>query len=189
VSILSDLNPQAVLAKVAIVGAAVLGAYLWGHHNGYSSEKAVYDLYVAKQGEKAEAQVAANKAALAFQQTQFQLAQNALEKNHADQIATLTSARDAAVADGDHYAERLRYYLSHPSVRTVVVSGSAASTGQPAADSQGAGGLPDGVSDLNRYLTQRFYTADVNATTLNEAIDLIAQDRATCNGALPGVTK
>jgi hypothetical protein len=189
VSILSDLNPQAILAKIAIVGLAVGGAYLYGHHNGYSSEKAAYDLYVSQQAQKAEAQAASNKAALAFQQTQFELAQAKIQKEHTDALAQVETARVSAVADSAHYADRLRYYLAHPSVRTVVVSGSSASaTGTPA-DSEGASGQPDGVSDLNRYLTQRFYTADKVAATLNEAIDLIAQDRLTCNGKLPGVTQ
>lgn len=188
-SIISDINPQAILAKVAIVGAVAASAYLWGHHNGYSSEKAAYDLYVAQQAQQAESQVTANKSALLFQQTQFQLAQAKIEKDHTDEIANLASARDAAVADSGHYAERLRYYLAHSGGKPAGVSGSASSAVQSATDSQGAGGLSDGISDLNRYLIQRFYTADVIAATLNEAIDVIAQDRAVCTGALPGIIK
>lgn len=188
-SILTDLNPQAILAKVAIVGAVAASAYLWGHHSGYSSERAEYDLYVAQQGQKAEFQVAANKSALLFQQTQFQLAQAKIEKDHTDEVANLASARDVAVADSGHYAERLRYYLAHAGGKSAGVPGSAASAVQPATDSEGAGGLSDGISGLNRYLIQRFYTADVIAATLNEAIDVIAQDRAVCTGALPGINK
>lgn len=190
-SILSDLNPQAILAKVAIVGLALGGAYLWGHHSGFSSEKAAYDLYVSQQGQKADAQLADNKTALAFQQTQFQLEQDKLQKDHQNEIDSLSTARDAAIRDGDAWSGRLRSYLAaqHARVGAAVVPSAATGTGQPAAVSQGAGGLLDGVSSLNWYLTQRFHTADVNAATLNEAIDLIAKDRETCNGALPGVTK
>jgi hypothetical protein len=191
VSILSDLNPQAILAQAAIVGLLAGGAYLYGHHNGYASEKAAYDLYVSQQAQKGETQLADNKAALLFQQTQFDLQQTKLVKEHQDQIDSLTAARDAAVNNGAVWSERLRSYLAAAHTRAGAPGVPAASTGtgQPPADSQSQGGLLDGVSSLNWWLTQRFHTADVNATTLNEAIDLIAQDRATCNGALPGVTK
>jgi hypothetical protein len=191
VSILSDLNPQAILAKVAIVGLAVGGAYLWGHHNGFASEKAAHDLYVSQQSQKGEAQLADNKAALLFQQTQFDLQQTKLVKDHQDEIDSLTTARDAAIRNGSAWAGRLRSYLAatHTSAGTPGVPIAPTGTGQPSAGSQSQSGLLDGVSSLNWYLTQRFHTADVNAAALNEAIDLIAQDRATCNGALPGVTK
>lgn len=190
-SILSDLNPQAILAKVAIVGAAVAGAYFWGHHNGTASEKAVYDLYVSQQAAKGETQLADNKTALLFQQTQFDLQQTKLAKEHQDEIDSLATARDVAVRDGAVWSQRLRNYLAatHSSTGGVVVHGSSTGTDQSATGSESPGGLLDGVSSLNWYLTQRFHTADVNAATLNEAIDLIAKDRETCNGALPGVTK
>lgn len=188
-SILSDLNPEALALKVLASAAVAVIIFTWGHHVGYTGEKAAYDLYVSQQAEKAEAQVASNKSALVFQQTQFQLAQNKLQQDHQDETIALAAQRDAAIADGANYASRLRYYLAHPSVRPAIVPDSATGTGQSAATGQDSAGLSDGVSNLNWYLTQRFHTADVNAVTLNEAIDLLAKDREMCNGSLPGITK
>lgn len=185
-SILTDLNPQAILAKVAVVGAVAAGAFFWGHHVGYSGEKSAYDLYVANQKSAAESQVAANKSALAFQQTQFQLQMNQLQKDHSDEVENLTSQRDAALADSSKYAGQLRQYISRSHIVGAVVSG--AGSGSAGTDAARQGGLLDGVSSLNWYLTQRFHDADVNAATLNEAIAVIAKDREICNGSLPGVT-
>lgn len=178
-------SPYVLLAKVGVCVAIVGGAYLYGHHNGYTGEKLVYDKYVSDQAAKAEAQVAANKSALLFQQTQFNLDQTRVQKDHSDEITKLTATRDAAVADSQRAVNGLRAYLASAGRRAVVVH--EAATGTTGANQEGSGGLSDGVSSLNWYLTQRFYTADVNAATLNEAIDLIAQDRQYCNGSLPGV--
>lgn len=183
---LTTLNPYWILAKVGIAVAVVGGAFFYGHHLGYSGEKSAYDLYVAQQKSAAEQQVAANKSALAFQQAQYSLQINKLQQDHSDEVANLTTQRDTALADSSKYSGQLRQYLSgsHRVAAVVpVASGSAAGT-----DSAGQGGLLDGVSSLNWYLTQRFHDADVNAATLNEAIAVIAKDREICNGSLPGVT-
>ncbi len=187
-SIITDLNPEALAFKALAGIAAAVAIFTWGHHVGYTGEKATYDLYVANQAKIAAMQVANNKIALDNQKAQFDLDQQKMEQDHAKALENISSARDAAIADSANSAERLRKYLAHPSARTVVVSGPATGPGQPATVSQGAGELSDGVSDFNRWLIDEFSRADTNAATLNEAIDLIAKDRAVCNGSIPGVT-
>jgi hypothetical protein len=175
-------NPWLILGGVAVVIGAAGAGYYYGHKN----EKAAYDLYVSTQAKKADGQVIANKTALAKQTADLTAQMTQIKKDSKDAIKSISDQRDVANANSDQYAAKLRYYLAHPSVRTVVVPGApAAASGS---DGSGAGGLPDGVSDLNRYLVDRFYAADVNTTHLIAAQQIIEADRKVCNGSLPGIT-
>lgn len=180
-------NPYVLLAKVGVCVAIVGGAFLYGHHVGYSGEKLVYDNYVLKQKDAAEKQVISNQAALKAQADKFASDAAAIQKDHQDEVAQLSSDRDAALANSSVYAERLRQYLARSGVKPAALPGAA--SGAAGTVATGQSGLLDGVSSLNWYLTQRFHDADVNAATLNEAIALLAKDREICNGSLPGVSQ
>ena len=182
---------EATLGEVAfkVLAAAAIGVALftWGHHVGYTGEKAAYDLYVSQQKAATEAQVASNQAALKVQQAKYDSQIAFITQEHSNEITQIASQRDAALADSDHSAQQLRDFLAKPRpVRTVVVSGS----GPSAAGANGASGDQslDGVSYLNQWLIDQFSQFDATAATLNEAEAVIAKDRETCNGALPGVT-
>jgi hypothetical protein len=186
-SILTDLNPTSLAVKALVVIAVVGGAYAFGHHEGYKGEKLVYDNYVLSQKSAAEAQVIANKTALDKQAAAFALQQKADHMEYTQNAQHIKAARDAANANAAQYAGRLQQYLTSSHGRPVLPDATGAAEGV-ATVGQSQTGLLDGVSSLNWYLTQRFSDADGIANTLNEAIDRIAQDQATCNGALPGVT-
>lgn len=186
-SILTDLNPQALLAKIAIAGIVVVVSASTGGYFAYKYEKSAYDAYVSKQAAASTAQVLSNKTALDQQAAAFKAQIDAIQKDHANEISQISSARDAALADSAVYAGRLRQYLSRPGVRPAGMPEAAASTG--GANATGASQLSDGVSDLNWYLTNQFSLADTIAATLNEAEQVIAKDREVCNGSLPGITK
>ena len=187
-SILTDLNPESLAIKALVVVAVVGGAYAFGHHQGYSGEKLVYDNYVLKQKSAADAQVIANKDALAAQKGQYDAQIKSLKSEYADNAQHLQASRDAAFASAASYAGQLRNYLavSHASPQHASVPGAVASTS--GTDTAGSNGLLDGVSSLNWYLTQRFSDADGIAAKFNEAVGVIAEDRKVCNGSLPGVT-
>lgn len=172
----------------ALIGSAALlaGMFIWGHHVGYTGEKAVFDKYVSNQKTIADLQVSNNKLALSNQQEQFNQALSQIQQDHKDEVTKLGAARDAALADSDAYASRLREYIARAGQQSTGVPHPAASAA--GATDAGSGGLYDGVSDLNWYLVQRFYLADQNASRLNMAIALLAEDRKICNGSLPGIT-
>jgi hypothetical protein len=186
-SILSDLNPQALAVK-ALVGVVVIGAtFAGGLYVGYRHEKLVYDNFVLSQKSAAEQQKIANQSALQKLQSDYDKRANDLQQEYAQNAQNLQASRDAALADSAAYAGRLRQYLAGSHVRPEL-PGFASGPAGTAAGAQGSSGLLDGVSSLNWYLTQRFGQADSNAIALNEAIDLLDEDRRVCNGALPGVT-
>lgn len=185
-SILTDLVPGSLAAK-ALIAVAVCGTLAGGgYYYGHKQEKAAFDDYVQTQKAAAEAQVIANQAALKKQSADFAAQVASIHSEYTDNAQHLQSARDAALASAASYSGELQRYLASPHVIRVTVPGAVASTN--GVDAAGSGGLLDGVSSLNWYLTQRFSDADSNANTLNEAIALIAKDRAECNGSLPGVT-
>lgn len=190
-SILTDLNPTSLAVKALVVVAVVGGAFAYGHHVGYKGEKLVYDDYVLKQGKAADDQVIANKNALAAQQASYDARLKSIQTEYAQNEQQLNVSLGAAFASASDYAGKLREYIAatHASPQRAVVPVAQSGARGTAASGQSTAGLVDGVSSLNWYLTQRFGDADKTAIKLNEAIDLIAQDRLTCNGALPGVSQ
>ncbi len=189
-SILTDLNPTSLAVKALAVVAVVGGAYALGHHAGYKGEKLVYDDYVLKQKDAAEAQVIANKNALDASKAAYDAQLKTIQSEYAKNAENLQTSRDAALASAADYSDKLRKYLatSHAGPQRAVLPGTGTGAEGTATVGQSQAGLVDGVSSLNWYLTQRFGDADQTAVTLNEAIDLLEQDRKTCNGSLPGVT-
>jgi hypothetical protein len=186
VSILSVLNPESLAIKAAVVVLAVGTAFGYGHHVGYKGEKVKFDGFVSEQKAIAEKQVADNAAALKSQAAKYDADIATIKADHDAKIQHVQTERDSALADSATSAERLRRYIAGSGVKPATMPKVAASTG--GANSAGNSGLPDGVSDLNRYLINQFSAADAIAVTLNEAEQVIAKDREVCNGQLPGVS-
>jgi hypothetical protein len=184
-SILSDLSPTSLAAK-ALVGIAVIGAaFAGGYYEGFSREKLVYNDYVVTQKSAAQAQLIANQNALKSQQAAFDAQLKQIHSEYTDNANSLQASRDAALASAASYAGKLRDYLAGSHAQPVVPGSKAGSKGTV---DPGEGGLLDGISSLNWYLTQRFGDADDLANRFNYAVQVIAEDRKICNGSLPGVT-
>lgn len=190
-SILTDLNPTSLAVKALVVVAVVGGAYAFGHHVGYKGEKLVYDNYVLKQADLSKQQVIDNKTALDAAKAAYDAQLKTIQSEYTQNAQHLQASRDAALADSANYAGKLRDYLAgtHASPSRAVLPGTQTGAQGTATSGKSATQLVDGVSSLNWYLTRRFSDADQTAITLNEAIDVIAADRMTCNGALPGVNE
>lgn len=167
-----------------VVAGAAGGMFVWGHHVGYTGEKAIYDKYVSDQKIAADEQKAANKNALAQQAAEFQMQMAAIEKDRTDAITHLTNQRDAALADRDRSAGQLRAFLARTDLGPEVSGPAASGSGDHAA---GQVRRIDGVSFLNQWLIERLGQCDVDAANLTTAQQVIAKDRETCNGHLPGV--
>lgn len=188
-SLVSDLNPQALAVKALVTVVAVTAIFAAGAYVGYRHEKLIYDNYVLKQKDAADKQLAENQAALKSIQAQHDAAVDQIHTEYTENAQHLQAARDAAIANASASADSLRRYIATAHVKQPGMSGAKGGSAGTPATGESSAGLSDGVSSLNWYLTQRFSRADDVAIRLNEAIDLLAEDRRVCNGALPGVTK
>jgi hypothetical protein len=186
-SIITDLNPQALAVKTLIYVGAAGALFFGGYYLGYKHEKTAYDLYVTQQKVAAEAQEISNQNALAALAASDAAAVQTIKAQHNETVKQIEASRDAALSNLASSDQRLRAYLAGTGQQRPKLPHSAAS----AKGSAGAapGGLFDGVSNLDWYLTYRFSDADSNTAALNEAVALLAEDRKICNGSLPGVSK
>lgn len=181
------MSPYTLLGGTVAVVALAVGSFFYGHHEGADAVQVKFNQYKTDQSTLANKQLSDNQAALAKQQKSFDDQIAAIQKDHANEVTDIEKRRDSALASSDYYAGQLRHFLNAKPGPTVAgVSAPAASAN--GANGSSAGGLPDGVSNLNWYLITRFSAADVIASRLNEAVAVIAKDREICNGTLPGVT-
>ncbi len=58
----------------------------------------------------------------------------------------------------------------------------------PAADGAGNAALPEGLAELVKFNAYQFKLADDDAVTVTALQKVVAQDRAICDGSLPGIT-
>lgn len=175
----------ATLIKVGVIGAAIVGVFAYGHHVGYTGEKAEFDKYVAAQEKLAKDQEAANKAALDQKQAEYKGTIDKVQKEKQDEVDQITAQRDAALADRARYAGQLRDFLARARAADAQVSGP--SSGVGGGDGKAGAQFLDGVSILNQWLLVNLSRADVYATRLAEAQLIIQADRVMCDGKLPGV--
>lgn len=115
-SIIDALNPESIAAKVGVLAVACAAVFAIGHHVGYKGEKAVYDVYVAKQAAIAEKQVADNAKGLADNKAQYDANLANIQKDRDAKIKSLQGEYDSAIADRNKSDDRLRKYLSRTGI-------------------------------------------------------------------------
>lgn len=175
------------LIKVGVIGAAIVGAFTYGHHVGYTGEKAEFDKYVAAQEKLAADQVVANNAALDAKKAEYAANIDKVQKEKQDEVDQIIAQRDAALADSARSAGQLRDFLARARAADAQVSGAASGVG--GSDGKAGAQFLDGVSILNQWLLVNLSRADVYSTRLAEAQLIIKADRVMCDGRLPGVSK
>lgn len=167
-------------AALAIVAA---GAWYQGHHN----EALKFDAYRAEQKAAAARQVASNVTAVSAISASEAAGLRTIATVQQEQINDLTHRRDALLNERAQLTERLRINLARASSRPAAVPETASSA--QGRDAAGGAALPVGLEQLVDWNTRQFYEADTIATRLTAAQAIIEQDRAICNGALPGIPK
>jgi hypothetical protein len=165
---------------VLIIGVAV-GAYVKGHHD----ETLVFDNYKSTQAAKAEKQVASNQTAVAAITASEAAALRATNAQLTESNHEATVRHDALVTERDALLKRLRAYVASAGSGRPVVPVVAAGGQRP--DAQGNAALPDGLAELFDFNTRQFYDADKLANQVTALQAVVEQDRAICNGALPGL--
>jgi hypothetical protein len=170
------LNPWLILgAFLTVIGVAAAG-FGYGHHVEYLALQA----YQKSQEAAAAKQVADNRAALLAQQTADFAKMAQLNQTHTGDLNEITQSRDALLAANRNLTQRLWVSVSRPSSGAAVPQ---AASGV-AVDAQASSvGLPP---DLANFLIDKFTQADRTAADYAALQQVIIQDRATCNGELPG---
>lgn len=177
----------ATLAKLGIAVVAVAALVGGGYYYGHKSEAQVFQDYKDQQAAAAAAQVTSNHDAVAAVNASAVAALQATNQKLQGDLDHANKTHDALVSERSNMLDQLRTRLACPVQHTAAVPGAAAS----APVSNGAGSnaaLPDGLADLYDFNTRQFYEADQLVAKLNAARQVITQDRATCNGSLPGIT-
>jgi hypothetical protein len=172
------MNPT--LIKYAIYAALALGALGGAFYEGHHIEAVAFQDYKDQQSAAAEKQAAESQANAREAEHNNTLAMTNIQnqtKGNQDAITKAKNDASAAIAAG---TLRLSSELADTRARLASVSGAGATAG--GADQAGAGGLP---VDTAQFLIARAAAADRVATTFNEAIKIMAQDRVTCTGAAP----
>jgi hypothetical protein len=176
----TSMLPWVLLGGVAIVAAAALGGYVYGHR----AEEAQFNLYKSQQAALAEKQVAANKTALLVQQQADVAAMDKINQAHGEQLNAITQTRDTLLAANSDLARRLYVRTASPGQRTSGVSKAGASG--PVDAQAGEIELPQ---QLGSWLVGRFTEADDDANLVTALQQVVIHDREVCNGSIPGVTQ
>jgi hypothetical protein len=176
----SSMLPWALLGGVAIVAAAALGGYVYGHR----AEEAQFNLYKSQQAALAEKQVAANKTALLVQQQADAAAMDKINQAHGEQLNEITQRRDALLSANRDLSQRLYVRTTSTGQRATGVSKTGA--GGPVDAQAGTAALDQRSSE---FFIDEFSAADQLAAGYAAAQQVILHDREVCNGSIPGVTQ
>jgi len=172
--------PWIILGGVVAILAAAATGYFYGRH----VESLEFAAYRSAQAAAAAKQAADNKSALLKQQQADQAAMAQINQTHGEALNEITKRRDALLAANRALTERLYVHVA-----------SAGST-EPAVSSPGTGGSVDaqaGVAELDgqtaQFLISEASRADQLAADYAALQQVIVNDRATCNGQLPGIAQ
>lgn len=168
------------LIKLGVVLGLLAGVYLYGHHRGAAEVQVQFDAFKNQEYAAAEKQVAT-----------LQAAARAAEQAHTEKVAQIVqqatvekteNANRANATIADLRAGNVRLSVQLAAARAGAQRDGQAAGGTAGAADQGAGELP---LDTAEFLIGEASRADDLAIRFNEAVDVIAQDRATCNALQP----
>lgn len=168
-----------------LVFLGVAGGSAWLMH---SHDSKVFQDYKDQQTALAAKQVISNKAAVAAITASEAQGLRTIAASAQESRNEIQKRNDALVGSNVALAStagRLRARLADAQRQPVVVPGAPASGSTADAASQPA--LPDGLEQLVKFNSAQFLAADENAVTITALQAVVTQDRAICNGALPGL--
>ena len=172
--------PWVLLGGVVAILAAAATGYFYGHH----VEELEFAAYRSAQTAAAAKQVADNKSALLKQQQADQAAMAKINQTHGEALNEITKRRDALLAANRSLSQRLYVHVA------------SAGSAESAVSAPGTGGSVDaqaGVAALDQrsaeFFIDEFSAADRLAADYAALQQVIVNDRATCNGQLPGITQ
>lgn len=174
-----SMLPWILLGLVVVFIGAMTAAFFEGKH----IETTVFEKYVSDQKAAAEAQVAANKAALLTQALQQQAAMDVIKNTHAGALNEITQRRDALITANRNLTQRLYVATASSSVKSADLH-SAGSSG-PGDNETGTAALSIGSSE---FFLDEFAQADSDIATITALQQVVTEDRLVCNGSLPGVS-
>lgn len=173
------VNPYGKLIKWGIIAAIALGLFGGGYWKGHHDEAAAFDLYKAQQSAAAAAQAAASQQAARLK-----------EEQDAQQIAAIQNTAQASIAANAKRSKSAIDSIRAGTLRLRIATTSAVVGSGVSATGSGPTGVgPTSYSDIPAGLSvdvlERLKRADDLAVRYNEALAVMTQDRATCNGGTP----
>jgi hypothetical protein len=172
------MNPYIIIAALVGLALVSVGSFGYGEH----IETLLFDEYKSQQAAAAQKQVADNKTALLAQAQAEQAKMDQINLTHAGETDEIVKRRDALLAANRDLTQRLWVRTASAGKPATVVPGAAAS--EPVDAGAGETALSPAVGS---WLTDQFTQADTDIATIAALQQVVIQDRAVCNGALPGL--
>ena len=171
-------NPYAILGGLLAVIALCVASFGFGHHVDHQA----FVAYRETQAAEAEKQVAANRTALLDQQQADQAVMAKINQSRGDQINEITQRRDALLTANRDLSQRL--YVAISSSGSAKPAVPTAGTRGPVDDGGSQAEIPTTIAP---WLIDQFTQADSDAALVGALQQVVAHDRAVCNGSLPGI--